>query len=177
MCTPELMHAKYRARFFYLANLFLASSHLPEYLVAAFVKRFSRLCLTAPANSILLVLPFIGNLLLRHKGLVKMIDNSEEHFIMDEPDPSKSKAVESGLWEIKTLQNHTLPQVAQAAKFINKSLPQMEWNIADYLETTYEDMFSTEAKKKIFVNVPLTFERPNGLAFPKNDVLSNHFVI
>ena len=177
LCTPELMHAKYRARFFYLANLFLASSHLPEYLVAAFVKRFSRLCLTAPANSILLVLPFIGNLLLRHKGLVKMIDNSEEHFIMDEPDPSKSKAVESGLWEIKTLQNHTLPQVAQAAKFINKSLPQMEWNIADYLETTYEDMFSTEAKKKIFVNVPLTFERPNGLAFPKNDVLSNHFVI
>jgi len=177
LCTPELMHAKYRARFFYLANLFLASSHLPEYLVAAFVKRFSRLCLTAPANSILLVLPFIGNLLLRHKGLVKMIDNSEEHFITDEPDPSKSKAVESGLWEIKTLQNHTLPQVAQAAKFINKSLPQMEWNIADYLETTYEDMFSTEAKKKIFVNVPLTFERPNGLAFPKNDVLSNHFVI
>ena len=68
LCTPELMHAKYRARFFYLANLFLASSHLPEYLVAAFVKRFSRLCLTAPANSILLVLPFIGNLLLRHKG-------------------------------------------------------------------------------------------------------------
>ena len=106
-----------------------------------------------------------------------MIDNSEEHFIMDEPDPAKSKAVESGLWEIKTLQNHTLPQVAQAAKFINKSLPQMEWNIAEYLETTYEDMFSTEAKKKIFVNVPLTFERPNGLAFPKNDVLSNHFVI
>ena len=53
----------------------------------------------------------------------------------------------------------------------------MEWNIAEYLETTYEDMFSTEAKKKIFVNVPLTFERPNGLAFPKNDVLSNHFVI
>ena len=34
-----------------------------------------------------------------------MIDNSEEHFIMDEPDPAKSKAVESGLWEIKTLQN------------------------------------------------------------------------
>ena len=177
LCTPELMHAKYRARFFYLANLFLASSHLPEYLVAAFVKRFSRLCLTAPANSILLVLPFIGNLLLRHKGLVKMIDNTEEHFIMDEPDPAKSKAVESGLWEIKTLQNHTLPQVAQAAKFINKGLPQMEWNIAEYLETSYEDMFSTEAKKKIFVNVPLTFERPNGLAFPKNDVLSNHFVI
>ena len=42
LCTPELLHAKYRARFFHLANLFLASSHLPEYLVAAFIKRLSR---------------------------------------------------------------------------------------------------------------------------------------
>ena len=70
LCTPDLLHAKYRARFFYLANLFLASSHLPEYLVAAFIKRLSRLCLTAPSNAILLVLPFIGNLLIRHKGKV-----------------------------------------------------------------------------------------------------------
>ena len=177
LCTPELMHAKYKARFFYLANLFLASSHLPEYLVAAFIKRFSRLCLTAPANSILLLLPFIGNLLLRHKSLVKMIDNTEEHYIMDEPDPAKSKAVESGLWEIKTLQSHALPQVSQAAKFINKNLPQMEWNIEDYLENTYDDMFATEAKKKIFVNVPLTFERPVGLALPKGDVVSSIFEV
>ena len=175
LCTPELLHAKYRARFFHLANLFLASSHLPEYLVAAFIKRLSRLCLTAPSNSILLILPFIGNLLIRHKGLLKMIDNTEEHFDMDENDPSKSKAAESGLWEIKTLQNHALPQVAQAAKFINKSLPQMEWNVDEYLEITPEEMFATEAKKKIFVNVPLTFERPKGWSFAKDDLVSNYF--
>ena len=69
-----------------------------------------------------------------------------------------------------------LPQVSQAAKFINKNLPQMEWNIADYLDITAEDMFATEAKKKIFVNVPLTFERPQGCAFAKDDLLSNYFV-
>jgi hypothetical protein len=40
-----------------------------------------------------------------------MIDCSEEHYLMDETDPALSKAVESGLWEIKTLQNHVLPQV------------------------------------------------------------------
>jgi len=34
-----------------------------------------------------------------------------------------------------------------------------------------------EARKKVFVNVPLTFERPIGCAFPKNDLLSKHFVI
>ena len=96
---------------------------------------------------------------------------------MDEADPSKSRAVESGLWEIKTLQSHVLPQVAQAAKFINKNLPQMEWNLDDFLNTTQEDMFKTEARKKIFVNVPLTFERPKGCAFPKDDLTSNYFLI
>lgn len=177
LCTPDLLHAKYRARFFHLANLFLASSHLPEYLVAAFVKRLARLCLTGPANAILLILPFIGNLLIRHDGLKAMIDNSTEYYLMDEPDPKLCKAVDSGLWEIKSLQNHALPQVAQAAKFINKSLPQMEWNVDDYLEITAEDMFATEAKKKIFVNVPLTFERPKGWALAKDDILSQHFSI
>ena len=147
------MHAKYRARFFYLANIFMTSSHLPQYLVAAFVKRLSRLCLTAPANAILVVLPFIGNLLIRHKSLLKMLENEEEHYIMEEEDPQKSKALESGLWEIKTLQNHSLPQVSQSAKFINKSLPQMEWNLEDYLEITPEEMFAIEAKKKIFVMI------------------------
>ena len=95
---------------------------------------------------------------------------------MEETDPQLSKASESGLWEIKTLQYHVLPQVAQAAKFINKNLPQMEWNVEDYLEITAEDMFAIENKKKIFVNVPLTFERPIGCAFPNNaDILSNYF--
>ncbi len=175
LCTPELMHAKYRARFFHLANIFLASSHLPEYLVAAFIKRFSRMSLTAPSDAIVMLLHFIGNLLLRHKGLLKMIDNAEEHYDAEQSDPKLCRAVESGLWEIKTLQNHCLPQIAQAAKFINKKLPSLEWNVDEYLEITFDEMFQTEAKKKIFVNVPLTFERPLGLKFAKNDYASVHF--
>merc|ERR1719510_1038190 len=106
-----------------------------------------------------------------------MIDNPEENYIMDEADPQHAKAPESGLWEIKSLQSHILPQVAQAAKFINKNLPQMEWNLEDYLEISQDDMFATEAKKKIFVNVPLTFERPIGVKFPKFDVLDNYFEV
>ena len=104
-----------------------------------------------------------------------MVDCPDEHYVMEESDPLKAKAAESGLWEIKTLQNHVSPQVSQAAKFINKALPQMEWNLDDYLEITHEDMFEIEAKKKIFVNVPLTFERPKGCAFPKNDYVTAIF--
>ena len=47
---PDVLAAKYRARFFYLADIFLTSSHIPEYLVAAFAKKLARLCLSAPAN-------------------------------------------------------------------------------------------------------------------------------
>ena len=96
----------------------MTSTHLPEYLVAAFVKRLSRLCLTGPANALLMVLPFIGNLLLRHKGLAEMItrvcSEDDDPYDFAEPDPSKCRAVGSGLWEIRTLQTHVLPQVAQS---------------------------------------------------------------
>jgi hypothetical protein len=36
-------------------------------------------------------------------------------------------------------------------------------------------MFEIKAKRKIFVNVPLTFERSKGCAFAKNDLVSAHF--
>merc|ERR1712018_481444 len=49
LMTPDVLHVKYRARFFHLTDKFLMSTHLPEYLVAGFVKRISRISLTAPA--------------------------------------------------------------------------------------------------------------------------------
>jgi len=180
LMTPDVLHVKYRARFFHLSDKFLMSTHLPEYLVAAFVKRLSRISLTAPANALLMVLPFIGNLILRHRGLIKMIDGSninvaKDPFDEDEPDPAKCDAINSDLHEIRTLQSSSLPQVSQMAKFINKQLPQIEWDLTQYLEITMEDMMSTEYKKKVFVNVPLTFERPVGFKFPKQDNVSEHF--
>ncbi|XP_061658094.1 nucleolar complex protein 4 homolog isoform X2 [Syngnathoides biaculeatus] len=66
LLDPSIFHVKYRARFFHLANLFLSSSHLPVYLVAAFAKRLARLALTAPPTALLIVLPFIYNLIRRH---------------------------------------------------------------------------------------------------------------
>lgn len=124
--------------------------------------------------------PCTGNLILRHRGLIKMIDGSninvaKDPFDEDEPDPAKCDAISSDLHEIRTLQSSSLPQVSQMAKFINKQLPQIEWDLTQYLEITMEDMMSTEYKKKVFVNVPLTFERPVGFKFPKQDNVSEHF--
>lgn len=43
---PEVFLAKYRSRYFELLDLCLTSTHLPSYIVAAFVKRLARFALT-----------------------------------------------------------------------------------------------------------------------------------
>lgn len=50
-------------------------SHLPELLVAAFVKRMARLSLIAPPTDIKIMAAFIGNLLIRHPSLKVLIQN------------------------------------------------------------------------------------------------------
>ena len=69
-------------------NVVLCSSHLPAYLIAAFAKKFARISLWAPPASLLVVIPFIYNLIDRHpvcRQLVhrppkidKVIDSMEE---------------------------------------------------------------------------------------------------
>lgn len=73
MFEPEIFHTKFKARLFYLADIFLSSTHLPENLVAAFVKRLARLSLIAPPQDSIIILHFIGNLILRHPGLKRLI--------------------------------------------------------------------------------------------------------
>lgn len=65
MFEPEIFHTKFKARLFYLSDLFLSSTHLPETLVAAFTKRLARLALVAPSEDIIIICMFIGNLILR----------------------------------------------------------------------------------------------------------------
>uniref|UniRef100_T1GMP5 CCAAT-binding factor domain-containing protein n=1 Tax=Megaselia scalaris TaxID=36166 RepID=T1GMP5_MEGSC len=63
MFEPEIFHTKFKARLFYLADIFLSSTHLPENLVAAFVKRLARLSLVAPPQDAVIILYFIGNMI------------------------------------------------------------------------------------------------------------------
>lgn len=198
--APEVMHVKYRARFFHLSSLFLSSTHLPEYLVAAFVKRLARLCLTAPAHCIPMALRFvwlevgicyrrlpfrfIHNLIHRHPGLIRLLDNpggagdpvETDPFDNCTSEPDKSRAIESSLWEVESLQRHCLPQVSQAAKeLMEKGLREQELDIAPMLETDWMEAMETEAKKKVFPNVPINWEEPNGLKPPKDNLLLEIF--
>jgi len=181
--TPEILHVKYKARFFHLADIFLTSTHLPAYLVAAFVKRLARLCLSAPSTSIPMAVRFIHNLIFRHSGLVKMIDNpdteaSEDPYDDKETDPAKCGAINSSLWEIQSLQSHVLPQVSSVAKdLIEKGVRETELDVSALLETTWQEMLEIETKKKIFANVPINWEAPDGVKMHKDDLWSEVFDI
>lgn len=169
MFEPEIFHMKYKPRLFHLADIFLTSSYLPETLVAAFIKRLARLALIAPPQDIIIILYFIGNLIIRHPGLKKLIcdqssigqrEVADDPFVMEESDPNKSQAIQSSLWEVQLLRNHLLPNVAQAAKnIVTQPLPGQEWNLGDFLELKENDIFDQEISKKTR-EYALAFERP-----------------
>ncbi|XP_003461208.1 nucleolar complex protein 4 homolog [Cavia porcellus] len=183
LLDPSIFHVKYRARFFHLADLFLSSSHLPAYLVAAFAKRLSRLALTAPPEALLMVLPFICNLLRRHPAcrvLVHRPGGAEldaDPYDPEEADPAKSRALESCLWELQTLQQHYHPEVSRAASVINQALSVPEVSIAPLLELTAYEMFERELRKQPPETVPLEFIPAQGLLGRREDTCAQLFTL
>lgn len=66
----------------------------------------ARLALSSPPASIVIIIPFIYNLLKRHPTCMQMIHakgDSEKNDLYDhsEQDPLKCNALQSSLWEIK----------------------------------------------------------------------------
>ncbi|XP_030848250.1 nucleolar complex protein 4 homolog isoform X2 [Strongylocentrotus purpuratus] len=167
MFEPSLFHVKYKARFFHLADMFLSSTHLPSYVVAAFAKRLSRLSLTAPPHALMMLIPFVCNLLMRHPNCKVLVHRphgprelSDDPYKMDEPNPAKCNALESSLWEIQTLKSHYDPGVSRSAANIEKPFPKVEWDLD--LDLTIPQMVAKETKKKM-KTMPLEFEPAKGL--------------
>ncbi|RXN11530.1 nucleolar complex 4-like protein [Labeo rohita] len=181
LLDPSIFHVKYRARFFHLVNIFLSSTHLPAYLVAAFVKRFARLSLTAPPTALLILLPFICNLIRRHPSCRILIhrpsaaeEPCDDPYVMEEEDPAQCHALESSLWEIKTLQTHYHPDVAKAALTINEPLTEQEEDISELLELSAFEVMERELKAES-KTIPLEFDTATELLKSSREVLGVHF--
>uniref|UniRef100_F7HF96 Nucleolar complex associated 4 homolog n=1 Tax=Macaca mulatta TaxID=9544 RepID=F7HF96_MACMU len=183
LLDPSVFHVKYRARFFHLADLFLSSSHLPAYLVAAFAKRLARLALTAPPEALLMVLPFICNLLRRHPACRVLVHRPHgpeldaDPYDPGEKDPAQSRALESSLWELQALQRHYHPEVSKAASVINQALSVPEVSIAPLLELTAYEIFERDLKKKGSEPVPLEFIPAQGLLGRPGELCAQHFTL
>ena len=179
-----ILHSKHRSRFFRLLDTFLASTHLPAALVASFIKRLSRLSLHAPPSGIVVVVPWIYNLLKRHPSCTFMIhrkvrrprkedsglDEDKElyndPFDLNEPDPMETDALESSLWEIQMLQSHYHPNVATIAQIISEQFTKQAYNLEDFLDHSYGSMLDAELGKEVKKAPEVEYEIPKRIFLP-----------
>merc|ERR1719317_1207768 len=132
MLKPNIFKSRRKAMFLKLIRLFLSSKFLPESLMAAFAKRLSRLALTAsPEGAIFCIETALCRRDSIHHLIHRKLSRLDETlnldkirkidpFLEDCDDPEGCQAQDSSLWEIKSLQNHYLPEISKAAKKINK---------------------------------------------------------
>lgn len=66
LIDADVFEAHNRNRFFILMDLFLTSTTLPSYMVAAFAKRLARISLRTSPDAIKIILAMIENLMKRH---------------------------------------------------------------------------------------------------------------
>ena len=147
LLDSNILYSKHRSRFFRLLEIFLASTHLPAALIASFIKRLARLSLFAPPSGIVVVVPWIYNLLKSHPSCTFMIHRIGEigqdegvwgdPFRQEEPDPMETDALESSLWEVHMLQSHHHPNVATIAKIISEQFTKQAYNMEDFLDHSY----------------------------------------
>ncbi|KAI1906839.1 Maturation and nuclear export of 40S ribosomal subunits interacting protein [Ophidiomyces ophidiicola] len=172
LLNADLLHSKYRSRFFRLLDTFLASTHLPATLVASFIKRLSRLTLNAPPAAIVIIVPWIYNLLRNHPLCTFMIhrairdpslkseidaEGMDDPFDPFETDPTLTAAIESSLWEIEMLQSHYHPNVAAVAKIISEQFTKPVYNLEDFLDHSYHALLDADlgVEEKPFKKTPV----------------------
>ncbi|KAG5636845.1 hypothetical protein H0H81_006638 [Sphagnurus paluster] len=139
----DVLHLKHRARFFRMTELFLSSTHLPANLLASFIKRLSRLSLTAPPAAIVMVIPFTYNTLKRHPALMAIIhrtdvdDPSSDPYLADEADPLHTHAQHSSLWELLSHRAHYHSGVSTLVKIFSEAFTKPAYAMEDFLDHTY----------------------------------------
>ncbi|ORX57140.1 CBF-domain-containing protein [Piromyces finnis] len=149
----DLMHIKYRSRFFRLVDLFFTSSHMPAYIVAAFIKKMARLALYSPPSGVVIVIPLIYSLMKRHPSCMVMIHREgnlkTDKFDMNEKDPLKSGAMESSLWELNALRKHYFGDLASLGDIFTSDFKKEPYDLEDFLDQTYSTFVESELNKKV----------------------------
>ena len=102
----------------------------------------ARLSLFAPPAGILIVIPFTYNILKRHPALMCMIHRPDaageiDPFDAEEPDPMKTKALQSSLWELASHRQHYHAPVATLARVFEEAFTRPGFAMEDFLDHTY----------------------------------------
>ncbi|CCH41369.1 Nucleolar complex protein 4 [Wickerhamomyces ciferrii] len=160
----NLFHVKYRSRFLRLTDIFLSSTHLPSQLVASFIKKMARLSITSSPSAVVSIIPFIYNLLKKHPTCMILLQNTSVSDDYTDPyndkelDPLQTKAIESSLWELETLQSHYHPNVATLAKIFSQPFRKQSYNMEDFLDWSYASLLQSENTRRLKTEVALEYE-------------------
>ena len=168
LLNQDILHSKYRSRFFRLFDTFMSSSHLPAAMVASFIKRLSRLALHAPPGAIVWIVPWTYNTLKQHPACTFMLhrpyhpahaiyhrhtdykdSGMDDPFDMRQPDPMHTHAIDSSLWELETLQAHYHPNVATLARILSEQFTKREYQLEDFLDHSYQGLIEAELGKEL----------------------------
>lgn len=156
LVNESLLKRSYKFRIFYFLNTFLSSTKVPAYVIAAYIKRLSRLTLEAKPRSLVAILRIVRNLLIRHPILITLrnrVDDraremevssnvttlrtwlGEDPFDVNEVNDLKAtNAMDSCLWEIMPLRFHEHPRVAKEAQYLGETpLPDLGSDLDDLL--------------------------------------------
>lgn len=164
LLSINLMYSRYRSRFFRLLDLFLSSTHLSGNLVASFIKKLARLSISSNSPGVVIIIPFVYNLLKRHPTCMIMLHNSEQFdkysdsFDILERDPMKTNAMNSSLWELETLMSHYHPNIATLAKIFGEPFRKHSYNLEDFLDWSYQTLLDSEKTRKYKGMAALEFE-------------------
>lgn len=186
LLTPDVFLVAHREEVFKYAMLFLTSTHLPAYLVAAFIKRFATIALSAPPSGCLLSMALIFNLLYRHPqtgvlinrklelpevadpetGLLLQVaassqeGSSTDAYLVDETDPAKSNALASSLWELEVLENHYCPAVSKFVKVFHKPYnpKTKQYPISEFAALSYSTLIRRDLNTRL-KEMPIEFEK------------------
>lgn len=152
LLTPELLYTRYRSRFFRLCDLFLSLTHLSAALVASFIKKMARLALRSLAPGVVIVIPFVYNLMKRHPLCMVMLHRKAadfaDPFVPDETDPLKTEALGSSLWELEALMLHYHPNIATLACIFGEPFRKHSYNMEDFLDWSYITLLDSEKTRK-----------------------------
>eukprot|EP00756_Hemistasia_phaeocysticola_P011346 Hpha_TRINITY_DN15110_c0_g2::TRINITY_DN15110_c0_g2_i1::g.127146::m.127146/K14771/NOC4, UTP19; U3 small nucleolar RNA-associated protein 19 len=155
LMTPDICSLRHRERYFDLASQFLTSVGLGAGTVAAFIKRACRVALLSPTPAAGFLVPFVRYLLLRHPQTMVLVHREGagvDPWDPEEPDPTKSRALESSAWELSALANHANPTVAHAARLLSAEIkegPRELENLRRCATRTYARLFTREVLKEV----------------------------
>ncbi|CAJ0578379.1 unnamed protein product, partial [Mesorhabditis spiculigera] len=128
--STSIWYTPHKLKYLNCLDTMLRSTHIPDYVAAGFAKKIARSCLMAPLDMQEPLIALVANLQIRYPNLSCLTDRSKPALSTDPylEDVSlfECKALESSLWEIKTLQKHWCERVAKRATFIERKPEKME---------------------------------------------------